>query len=134
MSLILATQTPKKKSPGKDLARSEMSKPLTHITRTHIVFLADGKTEALTIHERTPAFERDGNQRTHTITFPSRRQDDATPATCLEYAKAWADAADWIKRRQGLPDKGPPWCCQCGGLTDLCGCGRRQKNINRGEM
>lgn len=110
-----------------------MSKPLTHITRTHIVFLADGKTEALTIHERTPAFERDGNQRTHTITYPSRRMDEALPGLCLEYAKAWREAADWIKRRQGIPDKGPPWCCQCGGLSDLCGCGKRNKNINRGD-
>lgn len=83
----------------KNLARSDMSKPLTHITRTHIVFLADGKTEALTIHERTPAFERDGNQRTHTITYPSRRMDEALPGYCLEYAKAWSEAAAWIEKR-----------------------------------
>lgn len=71
---------------------------LTHITRTHIVFLADG-SEALTIYERTPAFERDGNQRTHTIGFPSRRVEPATPEQVRDYARAWADAADWIERR-----------------------------------
>lgn len=74
-------------------------KPLTHITRTHTVFLADGKTEALTIFERTPAFEKDGNQRTHSITFPSRPVSEALPGYCLEYAKAWAEAAAWIERR-----------------------------------
>lgn len=74
---------------------------LTCITRTHIVFLADG-TEALTIYERTPARCENSDQRTHTIGFPSRRVEPATPEQARDYARAWAEAAEWIEKRLTL--------------------------------
>lgn len=94
---------------------------------TKILRLPSGQ-EVLTIY-CWPALA--GDQTHYTVTYPSRRVDPATPEALREYAAVWAEAAAWLKKHQGLPDKGPPWCCQCG-LTDLCGCGRR-KNINRGE-
>lgn len=68
------------------------------ITRTKIFFLADGKTEALTVYERT--HYKDSRDVTHNIVFPSRREEAATPERIVEYADAWATAAAWVEQRR----------------------------------
>lgn len=76
------------------------------ITRTKIFFLADGKTEALTVYERT--HYKDPADRTHDVVSPSRRKEFAKPEWLREYAAAWNSAADWIASREipfGVPSE-----------------------------
>jgi len=69
--------------------------PIKPITRRRAGLLSDG-TEVLEIFERTPV---NGGVKSHSVVFPSRRLDPATPSLLREYARAWSEAADWLERR-----------------------------------
>lgn len=77
------------------------------ITRTKTFLLADGKTEALTVYERT--HYKDPTDRTHDVTFPSRRVEATTGEELRQYSQAWAEASAWIEERQR-----PQEVCYCG--------------------
>lgn len=66
------------------------------ITRTRRGLLSDG-SEALEIFERTPV---NGGPVTHSVVFPSRRIDPATPEVIRDYARAWSEVAEELN----LPD------------------------------
>lgn len=82
--------------------------PINPITRWRKGCLSDN-TEVFEIFERTPV---NGGAKSHSVVFPSRRIDPATPEVMREYARAWSEGADWLEKR----------------LATLA------ENINRGEI